>query len=179
MTKKQPETQVDFSSFKDEIEALRNELKSMREEKKKFSDAAKQAVEEARDDMITDDEVGSLFIDDKYKEEGFHYRIVDSSRPGRVQSLIKRGYEVVYQSGFKVGDKTVTNSGSLTDAVTVELGTTSSCLGVLMRCPIEHYDKRQKAKARAVRERDAAMYQTAANQSDFGSIQIGDDVFKK
>jgi hypothetical protein len=169
---------VDLSSFKDELESLRAELIKLREDKKSFSNAEKAAIEEARDEMITDDELGVLYIPEKYKQEGYHTRVVDSTRPGRVASLIKRGYEIVYDDE-KIGDKTVTNTGSLTGAMTVELGTTKACLGILMRCPLEHYNKRQKHKAKRIREDDASMFQDAANKSDFGSIQVGEEVYKK
>jgi hypothetical protein len=185
MTKKTKKVEVkesaptlDVGAFKNELEELRKELESLRKEKREFSDAEKAAIEEARDEMITDDEVGSLYIDDKYKEEGYHYTIVDTTRPGRVNKRIKQGYEIVYDD-LKVGDKTVTNTGSLTGAVTVELGTTYACPGVLMRCPIEHYNKRQAAKVRRNRELDSAMLQDSVNKSDFGSITIGDEVYKK
>lgn len=178
---KKTEVLDSVTEFKNELEALRAELKSLREEKKNFSDEVKDAVDAARDEMITDeDEQGTLFIDPKYKEDGYVYRIVDTGRPGRVQSLIKKGYEIVYDEYAKIGDGRVTNVGSLTDAVTTELSVHgASRTGVLMRCPKEHYDKRQAAKVKRTKELDAAMFQTAVNQSDFGSIEIGDDLYKK
>ena len=175
---KQDVPKIDVSDIKDELDSLRKELEQLRKDKKSLSDAEAKAVEEARDDMLTDDEVGALYIDEKYKDPDYHYTICDTSRPGRVNQRIKQGYEIVYDD-IKVGDKTVTNTGSLSGAVTVELGRTVGCLGVLMRTPLEHYNKRQKAKARRIRETDSAMMQDAVNKSDFGTISIGDDVYRK
>jgi hypothetical protein len=162
-----------------ELEKMRAELKDLKATKRELSDAEKKAVEEARDEMLTDDDVGALYIDDRFKEEGYHYTIVDTTRPGRVALRIKQGYEIVENPDLKVGSNTVSNASTLTSAVTVELGKNHACLGVLMRIPTEKYNKRQQAKVKRNRETDTAMMQSMVNKSDFGSIEIGSDVYKK
>lgn len=170
----------DVSSVKAELEVLRNELKILRTEHKQFDNKTQEAIEEARDDMLLDDEVGGLFIDEKYKEDGYFYRIVDSTRPGRIEQHIKRGYEIVHDDATKVGQSTVSNTSRLTSAVTVELGVNKgSVLGVLMRIPLDKYKKRQEAKVRRNKEHEAAMMQESVNKSDFGSIEIGSFSVKK
>ena len=163
-----------------ELQKMREELKELRTEKKSLSDAEKAAIEQARDEMLTDDDVGVLYIDPKYIEEGYNYTICDSTRAGRIEKRIKQGYEIVYDESMQIGSRTVSKTHSLTSAVTVELGgDKGSRLGVLMRCPKDHYDKRQKAKVRRNKEMTANLMQDMANKSDFGSIEIGSDVFKK
>lgn len=163
-----------------ELQKMREELKQMRTEKQNLSDAEKEAVEQARDEMLTDDDVGVLYIDPKYKEEGYHYTICDTSRAGRLEKRIKQGYEVVHDESLKIGNQSVSSASSLSSAVTVELGgDKGSRPGVLMRTPIEHYNKRQKAKAVRNQELTASLMQDMANKSDFGSIEIGSDIFKK
>lgn len=169
-----------ISEVAKELLALRKELESLKKEKKSFSDAEKAAIEEAREDMLTDDEVGQLYIDEKYKEEGYSYRIVDSTRPGRVQQMIKKGYEIVEDSSMSIGQNIAGRSSTLASAVTVELGIhKGSCLGVLMRIPKDQYDKRQTAKVRKNRELNEAMMQNMVDKSDFGTITIGESLYKK
>ena len=171
---------LNLDSFKSELEALREELKKLQEEKNRLSQKELKAIEEAREEMITDDELGSLYIDEKYKEDGYFYRIVDSSRHGRVAQHIKRGYEVVQDPNLVVGDNTVNKSNHLGSAVTVELGRDrGSCTGILMRIPLEQYNKRQAAKVRRNRELDAATMQQMVDKSEFGEITIGNDIYKK
>jgi len=112
-----------LDALKDELTKMREELKSLRAAKTEFSDAEKQAVEDARELMLTDDDIGCLYIDPKYlDEDNYNYTIADSSRAGRIEKRLKQGYEVVYSEDMKVGSQTVSNSSRLTDAVTVKLG---------------------------------------------------------
>lgn len=103
---------------------------------------------DAREEMITDEEIGSLFIDDKYKEEGFTYRIVDADRPNRVTKLQKMGYTIVENPSIQTGDKTITNTGQLGATVHFQLGVEHSRNGILMRIPTDLYEKRQERKVR-------------------------------
>jgi len=48
-----------------------------------------------------------------------------------------------------------------------------------MRIPKDLYNRRQKAKALRTKETDAAMLSNMLNKSDFGSIEIGSDSYKK
>lgn len=163
-----------------EVLALKKELETLKKERLRFSDAEKEAIERARDEMLTDDEIGALYIDEKHKEEGFSYRIVDSTRPGRIAKMMKIGYAIVEDPDMQVGQSVVGKSSNLGAAVTVELGIhRGSCLGVLMRIPKEKYDARQKAKARRVRETEAATMQDMVDKSDFGTITIGNSTYKK
>lgn len=171
------ESNIDMAK---ELEALKKELVEIRQEaKKNFSDSEKKAIEEARDEMLTDDELGYLYIDEKYKEEGYTYRIVDVDRPYRVQSLMKKGYEIVYSDSTRVGDKTTYNPSNLSSMVQVNLGINSPRNGVLMKIPTDLYDRRQQAKVRRNRELNASLMQDMVNKSDFGTIEIGSDVYKK
>lgn len=166
------------NDLKSELEELKKQLEDLK--KLRFSPEEKAAIEIAREEMITDEEIGPCYIDPKYKEDGFFYRITDTTRPGKIQRMLNAGYEIVYHDNAKVGDNTVINSGSLTNAVMINLGGNDvNRPGVLMRIPTERYDKRQKAKAKRIREDSSALYQTMADQSDFGEITIGDTTFTK
>jgi hypothetical protein len=178
-TELKTDVQLDTQDIKKQLEELQKEIHKLQAEKRSFSNAEKAAIEEARDEMLTDDEVGTLFIDDKYKEDGYFYRIVDTTRPGRVASHIKRGYEVVQDPDLKVGDNTVSKTSNLSSAVMIELGMNKACPGVLMRIPTDLYKKRQEAKARAIKESERAMAQDAVNKSQFGEITIGEATYKK
>ncbi len=132
----------------------------------------KEYVEKLREEMITDDEIGRLYIDDKYKEDGYVYRIVDADRPGRVQLLEKKGYEVVHNEDLTVGQNTANNSSKVSSAVTMELGTTRHVQGILMRIPKELYDRRQQMKELKNKELDTQQSQTGI-PTQFGEITIG------
>lgn len=164
---------VDMSEVAKELLALRKELETLKTEKKAYSDAEKAAIEAAREDMLTDEEEGDLYIDEKYNENGYTYRIVDSSRPNRINSLIKKGYEIQYEDGAEIGDKVVGKAHSLTSAVTVELGKSKSKLGIRMRIPTELYEKRQKLKAKRIKDEMEMTVQNAVGKSQFGEITIG------
>jgi hypothetical protein len=183
MTKKTSKTENtnDFSELKSELDTLRKELLELRSLKTKLSDSTQQAIEEAREQMLLDDDLGPCYIDPKYKDdENYHYCITDTTRAGRVQARLKKGYEIVEDPDLKVGANTTYNNGSLGAAVTVELGEGSkSRPGVLMRIPKEKYSARQKAKVQLNREKTESMIQDFANKSDFGAIEIGDQSFKR
>jgi hypothetical protein len=182
MTKKSEEVKKELSDLEvlqEELKKMRDELKSLKLSKPEYSDREIEEIDKARDEMLLDDDVGALHIDEKYKEAGYFYRIVDTTRAGRVAQHIKRGYEIVEDPSLKVGSGSVNSSNPLGSAVTVELGTNKACLGVLMRIPQDLYDRRQKAKARRNKESDVAMMQDMVNKSDFGTIEIGSDLYKK
>lgn len=173
---------LDTTSITDlatQLAALQAELVELRKEKKALSDAEKKAVEEAREEMITDDDIGTLYIDSQFKEDGFTYRIVDSTRRGRVEKLKKLGYEIVEDS-TQIGADTVSKTHNLGSAVTVPLGgDRHDRLGVLMRIPTDKYNKRQVAKVKRNREQTGSLMQDLVNKSSFGSIEYGSDSYTK
>ncbi len=164
----------------EKIEALEKKLDDVTTNK--FSKQEQDAIEQAREDMLTNESEGPLYIDPKYLEEGYTYRKVDTTRPNRVQRMLRRGYEIVYTDpNAKVGDNTVTNTGSLTGALTVNLGGEErDRLGVVMRIPTERYNLLQKIKERETEERMGAAINQASSGAAFGEITIGDKThFKK
>ena len=124
-----------------------------------------------REEMITDEEQGPLYIPAELKEEGYVYRIVDADRPGRVQKLQRMGYELVADLA-KIGDNTVKSTSQLSSAATLELGTVKHRQGVVMRIPEDLYAKRQKAKDRRNQEQERALGNTGIS-TQFGEITIG------
>lgn len=168
------------NSILEELKNLKKELEELRSEKRQFSDSVKSAIEEAREEMILDeDEVGPLYINERFKEDGYFYRVVDSTRPGRIDRHLRIGYEIVEDENLKVGQNTASNTSNLGASVTVELGRKESKKGILMRIPLEKYQQRQKAKARRIQETTESFIQDSVNKSDFGTIEIGNQTFKK
>lgn len=119
-----------------------------------------------------DEELGRLYIDEKHKEHGYVYRIVDADRAGRVRQLEKYGYEVVHDESVKVGQDTASNPSRLTTAVTLELGTNTPRNGILMRIPEELYRKRQEKKELKNKEMDAGLKSTGI-PTQTGDITVG------
>lgn len=176
-----PEVKQDenLTELLSELKSMKAELESIKKEKE-LSNKEREAIDDARDDMLLDDDVGALYIDEKYKDENYKYIIVDSTRTGRVNLRLRQGYEVVEDEDFQVGSGTISNTKNLASQVTVELGRNhGSRLGIVMRMPLEKYNKRQQAKVRRNNEQTGQLMQDMADKSDFGSIEIGSDSYKK
>lgn len=130
------------------------------------------ALRDVREEMITDDDYGPLYIDEKYKKQGYHRRIVDASRGGRVERLLRMGYAIV-QDDMKVGRGSVNSVGSLDSAVRVYLGGTKEPMGVLMEIPDELYQRRAQMKAKKAEEVLQTVGKTGI-PTQSGEIIIGD-----
>lgn len=139
-----------------------------------MSNEKKTSKRDYREEMITDDELGTLYIPEHLKEEGYVYRIVDADRPGRVEFLQRKGYEVVNDTSVKVGQNTVSNTSSVSSVATVELGKNAHRQGILMKIPEDLYRLRQEHKEKRNKETDAAMGKTGI-PTQFGEISIGND----
>ncbi len=89
---------------------------------------------------------GRLYVDESHKEPGYVYRIVND-KPGRIKWLERLGYEVV-EDKTQVGTESANTTHQLGSAVTVETSIYGkSQTGVLMKCPKDIYDERQREKA--------------------------------
>lgn len=167
-----------LKSMQEQLETLRKENKEL---SSKFTDTEKEAIEQAREEMLTDDDMGPCYVDPIHLEEGYFHRITDTTRPGKMQRMLRIGYEIVYSDKAKIGSDTVNNSSSLTGAVTCNLGgMDKDRLGVLMRLPLEKYNQRQKIKERLNNEATEAALNTASAGAQFGEITIGNKThFKK
>lgn len=78
---------------------------------------------------------GKLYIDEKYLEKGFHYRIVNDE-PGEVARRKQQGYEVVQSTDTTVGEGVTKSSSQGVVSVTVDRGGTK---GILMKMPNDIY----------------------------------------
>lgn len=115
---------------------------------------------------------GRLYIDEKHKEKGYVYRIVND-KPGRIKHLENLGYDIV-RDNTKVGSGSMDTPSKLGSAVTVETGIhLGSMTGVLMRIPQDEYDEAQRDKA--------AMNDAALNQATDTGIptQYGESTLRK
>lgn len=164
----------------DTVNALRKELEDVKKER--FSDSEKKAIEVAREEMITDEDVGPCYLAPDLKMEGYHYRATDLTRPNLLAKRIKQGYEIARYSDTKDLSKSETlDKTSLTDAITVDLGGEhSSRSGVWMRIPLEQYNKRQKVKERINRQNLEDAVSSGSAGASFGEVSVGNiNYFKR
>jgi hypothetical protein len=162
------------------LKDLQDKVVKLEEENKRFSEKEKVAIEEAREEMITDEDIGPLWLDPKYKMEGYHYRATDLTRPDKLQKRLREGYEIArYSDVTDLTKSAVHERSNLTDAITVQLGTTRDTSGVWMRIPLEKYNKRQQVKERKNREITEAYLGDASNGAQFGEITIGSQTHYK
>ena len=134
-------------------------------------------VRDVRNEMITDENEGPMYIDPQYKKEGYHRRIVDIDRPGRVQKLMRMGYSIVEDPMIKVGANTVNSISQLDSAVRIELGTSKHRNGILMEIPDELWERNQLRKESENNEIDKTIGQTGIS-TQFGEVTVGEKTFK-
>lgn len=170
----------DLNAVLDTIKELKEELKKVKEENKRFSESEKKAIEEAREEMITDEDEGPCYLDPKYKMEGYYYRATDLTRPNIIEKRLRQGYEIARYSDTTDMEKSSSyDKTSLTDAITLQLGTTRDCPGVWMRTPLENFQKRQRAKERKNRQNLDEAVNSGSAGAQFGEITIGDNTHFK
>lgn len=137
----------------------------------------KEVKRDVREEMITDDYVGPLYVEDKYKREGYHRHIADGSRRGWISQLIKMGYSIV-QDDTKIGNNSVASVNSIDSAVRVFLSTNEKePSGILMEIPDELYTRRKEREARAAKEQLNMIGKTNIS-SQVGEVTIGGETFK-
>lgn len=136
----------------------------------------KTELRDVREEMVTDDDDGPLYIDAKYKKEGFFRRIVDSGRGGRVEKHLRLGYSVVTDD-TKIGKDTVKSNRGLDSAVRIHLGGSQEPMGILMEISLERYEARQVAKQKRADEQLASVSKSGI-PTQTGEIIIGNNTFK-
>lgn len=162
------------------LQDLQDKVLKLEKENAKFSEKEKVAIEEAREEMITDEDIGPLWLDPKYKMEGYHYRATDLTRPDKMQKRLREGYEIArYSDVTDLTKSAVHERSNLTDAMTIQLGTTRDNSGVWMRIPLEKYNKRQQIKEKTNREITEAYLGQASDGAPFGEITIGSNTHYK
>jgi hypothetical protein len=110
---------------------------------------------------------GPLFIDDKYKREGYRYRIVNDT-PGRIDFLESRGYSVVRRE-VDVGNGSIDAPSATGSAVELEVGKIHSQKAVLMEISEEDYQLNRKEKEQLADEQDKMVGQTGI-PTQYGKI---------
>ena len=106
------------------------------------------------------------------KEPGFEYRIVNDDGD-RVSQFEEMGYEVVKDSGIKVGDRRIANPTKEGSPVQVSVG--GGQKAYLMRIRKDWYEEAQEDKAKQVDEMEKGMLKDTKNSADYGNITIGKD----
>ncbi len=104
------------------------------------------------------------------KEPGFEYRIVNDDGD-RVSQFEEMGYEVVKDSGIKVGDRRIANPTKEGSPVQVSVG--GGQKAYLMRIRKDWYDEAQADKAKHVDEIEKGMLSDTRNSADYGKITVG------
>lgn len=103
------------------------------------------------------------------KEPGYEYRIVNDDGD-RVSQFQERGYEIVTDKSVKVGDRRIANPTAEGSPVQVSVG--GGQKAYIMRIKDEWYKEDQAAKQKEVDETVASMKKDAADNADFGKLQI-------
>jgi len=103
------------------------------------------------------------------KDPNFVYRIVNDTGD-RVNQMAESGYEIVTDSGVKIGDRRIGNPTQTGSPVRTSVG--GGVQGVLMRIPKEWYEEDQQAKAAQVDELEASMKKEAKANSDYGNLKL-------
>jgi len=130
---------------------------------------------DVREEMITDDYTGPLYIPNEYKREGYHRHIADGTRGGWINQLIKMGYSIV-QDNTKVA--TGRSVSSIDSAVRFFLkDSEKEPSGILMECPEEKYQLRKKAEQKMADDQLRRVGQTGIS-TQVGEVTVGQDTFK-
>lgn len=103
------------------------------------------------------------------KEPGYEYRVVNDDGD-RVSQFQERGYEIVTDKSVKVGDRRIANPTAEGSPVQVSVG--GGQKAYIMRIKDEWYKEDQAAKQKEVDETVASMKKDAADNADFGKLQI-------
>jgi len=137
-------------------------------------DKKQETKRDVRQEMITDDYVGSLYIPDEYKREGYRLHIANGNKRGWIQKLIKMGYSIV-EDATKIGTHPV---NSIDSAVRVFLSDNEKePSGILMETPEELYSLRKEHEKKKADEQLASIGHTGI-PSQVGEISIGNKTFK-
>ena len=103
------------------------------------------------------------------KEPGYEYRVVNDDGD-RVSQFQERGYEIVTDKSVKVGDRRIANPTAEGSPVQVSVG--GGQKAYIMRIKDEWYKEDQAAKQKEVDATVASMKKDAADNADFGKLQI-------
>jgi hypothetical protein len=117
-----------------------------------------------------DNNQGGLYIDPKYKEKGYIYRIVNDT-PGRVKHLQNLGYEIV-QGDMKVGSGTQNDTTPLGSAITLDAGKSKSQPALVMRISEEDYELRQEIKAEDNKEKTLGILNDTGIPTQYGEVNL-------
>ena len=101
------------------------------------------------------------------KVPGFEYRVANDT-PGRIDTLLEAGYEIVTH-GAEVGDKRVGTPSPEGSPVKISVG--GGKQGYLMRQKDEWYDEDQKRKQDAIDETEASMKRRELKEH-YGNIEV-------
>jgi hypothetical protein len=133
-------------------------------------------VRDLREEMITDDYSGPLYIPDEYKREGYHRHVADSSRGGWIQQLMRMGYTIVHDEELKasLGGNQSHNPKSIDTAVRVHISSAhKEAMGILMEIPEEKYRLRKEREAQIAQEQNNAIMRNTGIPTQTGEIIIG------
>ena len=103
------------------------------------------------------------------KEPGYEYRIVNDDGD-RISQFQEMGYELVADKTVKVGARRVANPTAEGSPIQVSVG--GGQKAYLMRIKDDLYKEDQAAKQKQVDETVASMKKDAADNADFGKLQI-------
>lgn len=105
----------------------------------------------------------------KGKEPGFQYRIVNDT-PGRIDTFIEAGYEIVTDSSVSVGDKRIANPTQEGSPVKVHVGGGSNAY--LMRIKEDWYKEDAQVKQDHIDDIEQSMKRRAKENDFYGDIKL-------
>lgn len=106
------------------------------------------------------------------KDPAFEYRIVNDDGD-RIAQFEDMGYEVVKDSGIKVGDRRIANPTKEGSPIQVSVG--GGQKAYVMRIRKDWYDEAQKEKAAHVDEIEKGMVRDTKGSADYGKITVGQE----
>lgn len=106
------------------------------------------------------------------KDPNFEYRIVNDDGD-RISQFEDMGYEVVKDSGIKVGDRRIANPTKEGSPIQISVG--GGQKAYVMRIRKDWYEEAQKEKDSHVDEIEKGMVRDTKGSADYGKITVGQE----
>lgn len=111
------------------------------------------------------------------KKDGFYYYIANADKPGRIQELLRAGYEHVPAKDVIIGDSRQNVAPVEGAHASIDLG--GGAKGMLMMLPQEYRDEDLAAREASIDELEDTMRKPARSsknptkEGEYGEVRIG------
>lgn len=132
------------------------------------------SVREVRKTLRT---VGPMYVDPKFKKDGFEYRWVNDES-GLISRNEQLGFRKVIDRGVEVGDRKASDSKQIDSTISINVG--QGVRAYLMEIPKTTFDEIEEDKARENSELEAALGRDTKipEKNQYGEIKIGKKIIK-